>query len=224
VAADLACGPGTNALAMGRLVPKVYAIDRNPVFLAEVRRRARAGRRRVVARAGDMRDFTLPGPVDLVTCFFDALNHLPRRRDLAPAFRAVHRALAPGGRFLFDVNTPYALRETWPKMKALWRGPGWFAVGRGVFFAGAPGRGGRPAPLSAGRGSFEIHWFFRDRRGLYRPRLELYEEITWTDAEIRAALKAAGFRGVRALADPALAPFRGDGGRGRRFYEAVRPG
>lgn len=220
-AADLACGPGTNALAMSRVVRRVYAVDLSPIFLKEVRRRARAARRPVIALAGDMRQVTLPEPVDLVTCFFDAINHLPAREDLAPTFRAVARALRPGGRFLFDVNTPTALRDTWPKMKAIWKGKGWFAVGRGVFFA-APRRGGRAAPVTAGRGSFEIHWFVKDRRGFYRPSIELFQEVAWTDTEIRATLRAAGFDRIRILSDPALTPFLGDGGRGRRFYEARR--
>lgn len=222
VALDLACGPGTNALGLARVVPRVYALDLNPDFVREVRRRAGAAGRGVRARLGDMRSFELPEPADLVTCFFDAINHLPRREDLGRTLRSVFRALRPGGLFLFDVNTPWALRETWPTMKAVWKGRGWFAVARGVFFAGAR-RGGRAAPVSTGRGSFEIHWFVRNRQGLFRPRLELFEEVAWTDLEIRAALRTAGFRDVRALTEPALSPFTGPRGRARRFYAAVRP-
>lgn len=64
----------------------------------------------------DMRDFTLSEPVDFMTCLFDSLNHLPHRRDLAPAMAAAARNLKPGGLFLFDINSLQAVREIWPNM------------------------------------------------------------------------------------------------------------
>jgi hypothetical protein len=41
---------------------------------------------------GDMREFRLPEPVDLVLCEFDALNHVPRKGDLAPVAVTVREA------------------------------------------------------------------------------------------------------------------------------------
>ncbi len=46
----------------------------------------------------------MPEPGDLVSCEFDALNHVPRKADLALVAKAVARALRPGGHFCFDVN------------------------------------------------------------------------------------------------------------------------
>ena len=40
-AADLACGTGTTALALARIIPRVVAIDLRPEFTAIVRTRAR---------------------------------------------------------------------------------------------------------------------------------------------------------------------------------------
>lgn len=220
-ALELCCGTGLTALALARLGLAVEALDLNPAFVRMTRARARAAGRRVVARRGDMRAFRLPKPVDLVTCLFDSLNHVPERADLPAVFRCVHNALTPGGTFLFDVNLPHGLAADWPAMKVLWKGRGWFAVGNGAFEPGPAPRGGK-AVAAEGRATFAIHWFTRGADGAYTPRIERYSEVAWTDREIRAALAAAGFTRVKRLADPELAPFRGAGGRGRAFYRAER--
>ena len=128
--------------------------------------------------------------------------------------------------FLFDINTPWALRKSWPEMKALWKGKGWFAVARGRYVEGGTGSPGgglaRGAGVTRGHGEFDIHWFERDRTGTYRPRVERFREIAWTRIEIRAALKAAGFVGIKTINEPALAPFVGDSGRDRTFWVARR--
>ncbi|MDZ4805735.1 MAG: class I SAM-dependent methyltransferase [Candidatus Eisenbacteria bacterium] len=220
--ADLACGTGTTALALARVIPRVLAIDLRPEFTAIVRARAgkRAATRHIRTLVADMRTFRLDQPVQLLTCFFDALNHLPRPTNLLRTFRAVHRALEPGGMFLFDINTPWALKRSWPEMKALWKGKGWFAVARGRYVEGGQSAAG--VRTSRGHGEFDIHWFERDRTGTYRPRVERFREIAWTKTEIRAALKSAGFVGIRTVDEPALAPFVGESGRDRTFWVARR--
>ena len=111
-------------------------------------------------------------------------------------------------------------------MKALWKGKGWFAVARGRYVeAGRTGVGrgaGRGRARDRGHGEFDIHWFERDRTGTYRPRVERFREIAWTRVEIRAALKAAGFVGIRTIHEPALAPFVGESGKDRTFWVARR--
>lgn len=50
---------------------------------------------------------------DLVTSFYDSLNYLLIECDLTTAFRSVYRHLAPRGLFIFDMNTPNALKTIW---------------------------------------------------------------------------------------------------------------
>ena len=57
--------------------------------------------------------FTLPQKVDLVTCYFDSVNYLLNPKELKKCFRAVERALYPGGYFIFDSNTPEAMKTLW---------------------------------------------------------------------------------------------------------------
>ena len=79
-ACDLACGTGTTALILARKGITMYAVDLSPVMCRLAREKAeRAGLPIRVLRA-DMRSFRLPKAVDLITCEYDALNHVPTRR------------------------------------------------------------------------------------------------------------------------------------------------
>jgi SAM-dependent methyltransferase len=50
---------------------------------------------------------------DLITCFYDSLNYLKNARELKTAFRSVYNHLHKGGWFIFDMNTPAALKIIW---------------------------------------------------------------------------------------------------------------
>jgi SAM-dependent methyltransferase len=223
-ACDLCCGTGTTALELARLLvgrkvggqtppPRtsrraaanricVYAVDASPRMLAVARSKfaaARLPRGAIQAIHADMRTFRLPEPVDLITCEFDAINHLVHKRDLESVARAVARALKPGGRFLFDANNTKAFKE-------LWVGS-WVVEGRGFFMAT---RGGYDARRD--KGWTVLDWFLpltaspSDVRSRIRPSskatksagwrrfTERYEEVAWTENEICRALRAAGLR------------------------------
>ena len=48
---------------------------------------------------------------DAVVCLFDSLNYILEPERLQAAFARVFAHLRPGGTFIFDVNTEYALAE-----------------------------------------------------------------------------------------------------------------
>lgn len=50
---------------------------------------------------------------DLVTSYFDSLNYMLTAKDLMAAFRSVAKHTRPGGWFVFDMNTPHALKYMW---------------------------------------------------------------------------------------------------------------
>lgn len=96
-ACDLACVTGTTALVLARKGIKMYGVDLSPTMRRLAREKSRCLGQPLRVIVGDMRDFRLPEPVDLILCEFDALNHLKRKADLALVGRAVSRALRPGG-------------------------------------------------------------------------------------------------------------------------------
>jgi SAM-dependent methyltransferase len=193
-ACDLACGTGTTALLLARRGIRMFGVDLSPHMCRLARQKARSAGVPLVVLRADMRDFRLPGPVDLVTCEFDALNHVPRKADLARVARSVARALRPGGCFYFDVNNRRAFEKLWP----------------GVWYHEQPDvavvmRGGYDR--AGGRGWSTVDWFCREGR-CWRRHREHIEQVAWTRAEMCATLRAAGFDKIGAW--DATPFFKGD--------------
>ena len=182
---DLACGTGTTALALARQGIKMYGVDLSPTMRRLAREKSRRLGLPLRVIGGDMRNFQLPEPVDLVLCEFDALNHVDRKGDLALVARAVSRALRPGGYFYFDVNNRLAFETIWP-------GTWWVEKpGVAVVMHGGYDR-------QRDRGWSNVEWFLRDGK-YWRRRHERIEQVAWTKAEMRSALRGAGFDRIGAF-------------------------
>src|SRR4030042_1198330 len=65
---------------------------------------------------------------EVVTCHFDALNHVLREADLQRVFDNVARILREGGLFQFDLNTRDMLRWLGGRQKLLRAGPHWYVA------------------------------------------------------------------------------------------------
>lgn len=108
---DLACGTGTAALAFTRQGIQVTGVDLSREML-HVARQKRLGKR-VNWQQGDMRQLQLPETFDAAICLYDSLNYLLSPDEFASAIMGVARHLRPGGLFIFDLVTEYALKEEW---------------------------------------------------------------------------------------------------------------
>lgn len=94
--------------AGGRLAEQIVArgheyvgIDISPAMIRLAKRRCPGGR----FAAGSVLDVDLP-ECDVVFAVGEIFNYPQGRRALERIFGKVHRALAPGGRFVFDVSGP----------------------------------------------------------------------------------------------------------------------
>ena len=183
-ACDIACGTGTTAVALARRGIRMFAVDASATMCRLARRKARRAGVKVRVLQADMRSFRLPEKVDLVTCEFDAVNHLPRRADLDRVARTVARALGPGGYFFFDVNNRLAFEKVWPAT--------WWHERPGVALAMHGGYDRR-----RDKGWTIAEWFIRKGKSWQRFR-ERVEEVAWTEAEIRQSLRRAGFDAIQA--------------------------
>lgn len=103
---EMACGTGRIYLELLDAGVDADGFDASSGALSVLLERAAAeGLDPSVWRA-DMRSFGAGRQYDLVVCPFNALQHLHGIDDQLAAFGAVHDALAPGGRFVFDVFVP----------------------------------------------------------------------------------------------------------------------
>jgi len=208
---DLACGTGTLAIALARPSGsddtsrlRVYGVDASGAMLKQARAKAAEAGVSVSWHQQDMRDFTLPEPVDLVTCCYDSLNYLLSVDDLTKTFRHVALALDTGGLFAFDVNTTWLYEN-------LHAGGTFFSEtdGLAIVIQGTYDAEKRLAIADivgfVRRGSAGCH-SYQDasptgekpsssaQENLYERFKETHPQRAFTDEEIASALAAAGLR------------------------------
>ncbi|MEA4965791.1 MAG: class I SAM-dependent methyltransferase [Oscillospiraceae bacterium] len=108
---DLACGTGSLSILLARKGYRVLGVDLSEDMLAVAYEKALAlEENRPYFIHQSMQKLRLPYQVDCVVCCLDSLNYLTKPADCRAAIGRVHDALHPGGRFLFDLNTPEKLR------------------------------------------------------------------------------------------------------------------
>jgi len=108
---DLACGTGSMTFRMEGAGCAVTGVDVAPAMIEAARRNARERGSRatfLVQDAGAL-DVGVQS-YDLCVSLFDSVNYITDPAALESAFARVRRALADDALFVFDVNTPYALR------------------------------------------------------------------------------------------------------------------
>lgn len=104
---ELGSGSGRMLLALSGARRRLTGLELDPELLALAKRNLRAllPAKRSAPRlvAGDMRDFEFPERFERVLLPYNALYCLLNRRAALACFRAAHRALALGGKFVLDV-------------------------------------------------------------------------------------------------------------------------
>ncbi len=136
---DVACGTGQLARHFLAAGYAVTGLDLAPAMLAHAAANNAAavaeGRARFVQ--GDAAAFTLDEKFGLVLSTFDALNHLPSFDALRGCFQSVRDVLAPGGVFVFDLNTRLGL-EGWNSLNVYEEDDGTVLIQRRSFDGRSP--------------------------------------------------------------------------------------
>lgn len=101
---DLACGTGNTVLPMALRGCQAAGVDISPQMIDIARDKASGQGVKIEYYVGDIRDFRLKQPVDLVTCFHDGLNYIIDSGDMKKVFQNTSLNLSPGGMFIFDLN------------------------------------------------------------------------------------------------------------------------
>jgi SAM-dependent methyltransferase len=176
---DVACGTGHSFLGLLERGYDVTACDLSPAMVARAAAKAGGAARLEVA---DMRALPRLGRFDLITCLGDAVNHLVDPGDVAAAFAAMRRNLAPGGLLVFDLNTLAAYRTVGDSaaadedLVAVWRG----SLAR----VDAPG----------GRTEAVVETFVRREDGLWERRTARQPHRHYPLETVRELLEQAGLR------------------------------
>jgi len=113
---DLACGTGAATLQFARRGLTATGLDISGAMLERAQASAEADGLRIHWRQGDMTTFAVDEPIDLCTCFYDAVNYLNGSMEFTSFARCTFDALVPGGYLAFDINTRRKLEEHWGEM------------------------------------------------------------------------------------------------------------
>lgn len=171
---DLCCGTGRLVALLGKRGFKVTGIDNSRAMLAFARRNAPAAR---FIRA-DAQSFKVSPVYQAAISTFDSLNHIMSLKELTEVFRHVHAALVEDGVFVFDLNSEQGFRRHWQEH---------FAIVEDDAACVLRGRYDREAKV----GRYDVT-VFRLRKQWQRYDFTLLERC-YSQREVRAALKAAGF-------------------------------
>lgn len=185
---DLGCGTGTIACLLAERGYEVLALDGSGEMLTQAAAKAAALERPPLFLHQPMPRLRLARPVDAAVSTLDSLNYLTAERDLKETFRRVRRWLKPGGRFLFDVNTPYKLRrmdgqlymDETEEACCVWRT--FFSEKRRVC-------------------TYQVDLFRLRPDGAWDRSFEEHRERAWSQEELRRYLGEAGFSSVRLTGD-----------------------
>lgn len=113
---DLGCGTGTLAIWLAEQGYRVTGIDASRAMVEHARRKAAwAGQAGIEWKVQDARRLRLAKSqqYDLVIALNAVLSHLLEDNDLAAAFKSVGQIVKPGGLFLFELPTEYAMEHIW---------------------------------------------------------------------------------------------------------------
>lgn len=194
---DLGCGTGTIACLLARRGYGVLASDGSEEMLTQAAAKAAGLERPPLFLHQAMPRLRLAQPVDGAVSTLDSLNYLTAERDLRETFRRVRRWLRPGGRFLFDVNTPRKLRrmdgqlymDETEETCCVWRT--FFSEKKQVC-------------------TYQVDLFRLRPDGAWDRTFEEHRERAWSEEEIRRYLKEAGFSSVLLTGDLTDKPPRPD--------------
>lgn len=106
---DLCCGTGSLLALVSDAGFRAMGVDISPHQLKHAKKNAP----KAILIREDIRKIDLPDRFDVITCLYDSLNYLTVQKDLAIVFRKVKKQLAPGGVFVFDINTREGLERNW---------------------------------------------------------------------------------------------------------------
>lgn len=103
---DIGAGPATNAIEMSGRGLQSGALDFSAEMVAYGQEKASRAGVALEYLQGDMREFTLPRPVDLAAIFMDSTSYLLTNDDVIGHLRAVARNLNEGGLYVLEMSHP----------------------------------------------------------------------------------------------------------------------
>ena len=193
---DLACGTGSVTEILARRGYQVTGVDMSEDMLTVAYSKVMDLEQPPMFSCQRLERLRLPRAVDLAVCALDSLDYITDPADCAEAIRRAYKVLNPGGIFIFDVNTPEKLRAMDGQV-FLDEDDDVYCVWRGEF------------DEETNICSYGMDLFQR-QGAVWHRSFEEHREYAYSQSQLTAFLKAAGFTNIEVYAD--------------RLFEAPRAG
>ena len=188
---DLACGTGTMTCLLAEAGFEMIGVDQSEDMLAEAAgKQVSEGKIPPIYLQQSMEKLDLYGTVEAAVCCLDSLNYLTDARALRRTLQRLHLFVAPGGVFLFDINSPYKLRGL--------DGQVFLDEGEDVYCVWRTEFDKRSRICTYGMD------IFRREGDLWRRSQEEHYEKAWEVEELKGFLQEAGFGHIRTYGDCVL--------------------
>ena len=206
-AADLACGTGSVARILAEDGLQVIGVDLSEDMLTVAAEKTMDMEHPPRFVRQPLQKLWLPRAVDLAVCALDSMDYITDPEDCRQAIHRIYKALNPGGIFIFDVNTPEKLRAMDGQV-FLDEDDDVYCVWRGEF------------DEKTNICSYGMDLFQRQGSTWVRS-FEEHQEYAYSEKQLRAYLKEAGFTRIEVYADREfISPRPGE----QRIYLKARKG
>lgn len=189
---DLAGGAGRLAVLLAEAgYQDVSVFDLSPEMLALAMKHAEEAKVNIPLIEGDMTEWSdLPDKYQTITSFADSFNYLTQVEQLKDTFTQVYNHLVADGQFLFDMITPYQIKDVYPGYMYNWHDDE-------TAFLWSSYAGDKVDTVE-----HELTFFvYQEKIDGYQQIQELHVEYAYSLAQIKALLTAVGFKDIEVSAD-----------------------
>ncbi|MEG0780485.1 MAG: class I SAM-dependent methyltransferase [Oscillospiraceae bacterium] len=205
---DLACGTGTLTCLLAERGYELIGADGSEDMLAVAQQKAwEVEGERPIFLHQSMQKLDLYGTVDAAVCCLDSLNYLTSPKDLQRTLARLHLFIAPGGLFVFDVNSVYKLERL--------AGQVFLDETEDVFCVWRTEYAPRTKIVQYGMDIFQ-----RQKDGRWCRSREEHRERAYGEDELRSYLTAAGFGHIHVYGDLKKTPPKPD--EARLIFTCIR--
>jgi len=177
---DLACGTGSLSVELAKRGYDIIGVDMSEDMLCQAQNKAFETGIRAMFLCQPMQELDLYGTVDAAVCSLDSINHLIDESDVRTVFERLKLFVAPGGVFIFDVNTIYKHKNVLGDNTFVYEYPDVFCVWQNSF--------------SQEDNIVDITLdFFEEKSGVYTRRTESFSERAYDIEFLKSVLDESGF-------------------------------
>jgi ubiquinone/menaquinone biosynthesis C-methylase UbiE len=108
---ELGCGTGNMTFKLKERGMDITALDLSEEMLHNAKQKALKKRLKLLFINQNIKNFEINKTFEFVFSFCDGYNYVLEEKDLINSFKRVFTHLKVGGYFIFDISTPYKLKE-----------------------------------------------------------------------------------------------------------------